>query len=443
MSSSYDCGGTVTDSVAIMLAVEIDTSEIPSIFDRICSTIGERYWLRRIRSLNEELRGKPFLRDFFVEENGIAFALAKCSDFVQRYGQIPLRCAEDRSIYPAISLAAQVLSIADRSTPAQAKAICGRVRGALKNPDDMRAMRLELMVATHFAHRGHAVAWPELEGLGTFDLLVKDLGDTGLEVECKAISCDKGRKIHRRDAIEFLQLVHEDAQKKRQSLRSGLSVVVTVPERLPTSHSGRRELAKHVAAAMRTEQSTRLEDGTEIGITGFDIELLGDVDSSGRPIDWRQAVDRVTGTANRECMLLGIKHGGTVAIALQSLADDTLLRYIVDTASRSAKKQLTKTRGALFMIGLDGLGGADLVNLAQSEAEGNRAPTAIQVAASEFLSSQERDHVVGIGFLSRSALSVKSDGIVASGGSAYVFSKHESRFWHDDFSGLFSERTGS
>jgi len=34
--------------------------------------------------------------------------------------------------------------------------------------NDMRALRLELSVATHFARRGHRLQWPEMVVGGTF-----------------------------------------------------------------------------------------------------------------------------------------------------------------------------------------------------------------------------------------------------------------------------------
>jgi DNA-directed RNA polymerase subunit alpha len=45
----------------------------------------------------------------------------------------------------------------------------------------------------------HVIA--HLVGGGTFDLLVTDIGSDGVEVECKSVSDDKGRNIHRREAF--------------------------------------------------------------------------------------------------------------------------------------------------------------------------------------------------------------------------------------------------
>jgi hypothetical protein len=94
----------------------------------------------------------------------------------------------------------------------------------------------------------------------------------------------------------------------------------------------------------------------------------------------------------------------------------------------------------MFLVGLDGLEAESLMDVAQQDSAGDQPPTALRVKVSGFLASQGRDHVVGVGFISKGALRLAAGGVTDSGGSAYVFPKRESAFWHSDFSGLFSER---
>ena len=422
-----------------MLKVELHTSEIPDLFARFKDVIDERYWLKRITSIKEDIRGHSFLADFLANENAIAFALAKCSNLVHRYGRIPMQDAENRDLYPAMSLAAQVLSIMDHSSKNEAAKLVQRMRGAFKNPDDMRAIQLEIMSATHFVVRGHSISWPEMEGLGRFDLLVKDLGTNGLEVECKSISEDKGRKIHRREALEFHHLVKSELQTLSRELQSGVSVVLTLPERLPVMYKQKQALTKRVIDSVLASQSTVLDDGSDIRVSEFDIKALGVVETeNGRSIS-REAIDQVTATKNREAMILGNRKGAIVFV-LQSRQDDTMLKYVFDTVSESAKAQVSKSRPALFLVGLHGIEAESLLNIATQDNDPLQPPTALRIAASDFLAKQNRDHVIGVGFLSKGNLNPELNGVVKSGGSAYIFPKKQSSFWHQDFSGLFSER---
>ncbi len=419
-----------------MLKVEIHTNEIPDLFSRFKDVIGERYWLKRITSIKEDIRGHSILADYLAEENVIAFALARCSNLVDRYGRIPMPEAENRDLYPAISLAAQALSIMDHSSGIEAKKLVKRIRGAFKNPDDMRAIQLEIIAATHFVLRGHSVAWPEMEGIGNFDLLVKDLGTNGLEVECKSVSDDKGRKIHRREALEFLHLVKPKLQTLSRNLQSGVSVVLTVPDRLPILYKQKQELAKRVIDSVLASQSMMSEDGSDIRVSGFEMKTLGIIETETGAKISRESIDRVTATNNRESMILG-NNEGVIIFVLQSRQDDTMLKYVFDTVSESAKNQVSKSRPALFLVGLHGIEAESLLNIAMQDNDPKQPPTALRVAVSDFLAKQNREHVIGVGFLSGGTLQPELNGVVKSGGSAYVFPKKTSRFWHQDFSGLF------
>lgn len=422
-----------------MLKVELHTHEIPGLFTRFRDVIDERYWLKRVNSIKEDIRGRPFLANFLTRENAIAFALAKCSDLVRQYGRIPMQEAENHNLYPAMSLAAQVISIMDHSSKNEAAKLVQRIRGGFKNPDDMRAIQLEIMAATHFVLRGYSIGWPEMEGLGRFDLLVKDLGTNGLEVECKSISGDKGRKIHRREAFEFHHLVKPGLHALSRKLQSGIAVVLTLPDRLPVMHKQKQDLAKRVINAVLASQNTVLDDGSDIRVSEFDMKTLGIVETGNGTGISRASIDKITATNNREAMILGSKTGAIVFV-LQSRRDDTMLEYVFDTVSESAKNQVSKSRPALFLVGLHDVEADSLLSIATQDNDPAKSPTALRIAVSDFLAKKNRDHVIGVGFLSKGNLNPELNGVVKSGGTAYIFPKKESSFWHQDFSGLFSER---
>ncbi len=423
-----------------MLKVELQTGEISDVFIRFREVVDERYWLKRLSFIKKSTRDHLFLKNYLIEENAIAIALARCSNLVAQHGHIPVHETENHELYPAISLAAQVLSIMEHSSGVEATKLVQRIRGAFQRPDSMRAIQLEMIAATHFVQRGHQIIWPEMEGIGTFDLLVKDLGTNGLEVECKSISFDKGRKIHRREALEFHQLVKLQLQTFSQNLQTGIAVVLTVPGRLPTSFQQKMDLAKHVISSVLAAQSMVLEDGSDIRVSEFDMATLGVLETGGGSVisrEAREAIDQITATQNRESMIVGNKNGAVVFV-LQSRQDDTMLQYVFDTLSESAKKQVSKSKPAIFLVGFHSIKAEELLGIAKQDNDPKQPPTALRVAASNFLANQDRDHVVGVGFLSGSALNSEPHGAVKSGGIAYFFPKKESSFWHENFRGLFS-----
>jgi hypothetical protein len=418
-----------------MITTEIHTRDIPDIYHRFEKEIGAKYWRNRVRQCKAAIRGNMFLGDYLRREHDIAFQLDHLADLANKYDRIPVQVIEKRAIYPAASFAAQILSLLDASSKEEAQRLRRRVHGAFNNPDDMRGLCLELSVATHFTLAGKNVSWPEPNGAPVFDLLVEDAGEGGLEVEIKSISNDKGRKIHEREALDFYALAKPYLDFTR-NLKKGLSVVLTLPERLPTAVKERQELAKQVAHAIYGGVSCELPNGASVRIKDFDPQALGLDFSDQREI--RRIVDSVTETNNRRSMIIGSPGGGVLAFTIESAQDDNLIKAMFDTLSDAARRQLSGTRAGLLIASLDGLDAAQLRSLGLQDELSGSPPTGLRVGVSKFLNSSERNHVVGVGFVSRSGIASDVGGTISTGGAAYYFHKADSTFWTDEFKGLFS-----
>lgn len=309
----------------------------------------------------------------------------------------------------------------------------------------MRALRLELSVATHFLHRKWSVSWPEILRVSgeTFDLLVEQPGVSPLEVECKSIGEDKGHRIHRREVLDFYRLLQPHLKPTLNGLRTGLSVAMTVPGRLPEAHRDRAVLAQALGRAIFQAASCTLLDGTDIRISDFDVALLGDQPDSKQPHELRRTVEGITATRNSPAVLVGSRAGGAIALAVQSARDDLFFKATFDTLSDAARDQLTGRRAGMLVAAFDGIGADELRSVADDDNSGREAPSALQLSASRFLSSSTRDHIVGLAFFSRSSVQPVEHGLVdATGGLTYYFPKRESSLWNDAYSGLFAARLG-
>lgn len=421
-----------------MLLTELRTSEIPEVYREFSEFIGANHWRYRVKQLKDEIRGNRFLREFLQHENSIAYQLEHLAVLRTRHGGIPPAETNSPQIYPAMSFAAQVLSMAHASPRPLAEQLRRRVHDAFKKPEAMRALRLELTGATHFARRGCRLTWPEMTGSGTFDLLVEDVGHDGLEVECKSIGEDKGRKIHRREALDFYGLLWPHIKPIIRGLNTGLSAVLTLPARLPKRHVDRVRLARNFALAVFAGSRSVLRDGAIVRVKEFDSSILGAIQNGLPREEVRAVIDNVSGTDNRQTMVVGTRAGGALALTLQSAQDDTLLKAVFDTLSDSARRQFSQRRGGMFIVGLHGIRGDQLLSVAQQDDDPYQSPTAIRLAVSRFLGGAGRDHVVGVGFLSEGALQPRESSLLETAGTAYYFPKRESPKWSEEFSGLFS-----
>lgn len=414
--------------------------EIDELFRRFRCSIGESNWRQRVKKLEEEIRGNKFLRHHLHQANDIAYQFCHCSEMERRYGGLPVGQFDLSPVYPALTFASHCLSTLARMDATSRTRAIGRIQGAFRNPEDMRALQLEFTVGLHFAKRSHRLAWPELEiGGDTYDLLVEDLGPTGLEIECKAVSEEKGRRISTRHALEFWNLMHRDLMAATCGLYGGLSIIITLPDKLPTSYAERKELAKQVARTILSGRSQVYPQAT-ISIQDFDAQLLSGIDLNNTGSDTRELIESITGTKNRQAMITGLRSGGAVICTIQSSLDSSLFDAIQTTAKRAATKQLTGTRPGIILLEFAGMTPESMVSLAEFDNNPENAPTSLRRWASDFLSNcTDRDHIVGIGFLSRGAMTRPNSNSVSNSSSAYVFPRPESSQWDDAFSGLFNQ----
>lgn len=402
-------------------------------YRRLASAIGAEHWQGAVARQEDAIRSNRFLGDYLRSEYAIAYQLDRLRKLVAGFGTVPHEVCNDPSIFPSMGFAAQVLGVLERSTVKQARTFVKRVRTAFSSSENMHGLRLELEAATHFARRGQRVAWHRVNNGGSFDLLIEDLGPSGLEVECKSISENKGRRIHRRDALEFWGEVWRDVAVITQNLRSGLAVVLTVPYRLPIDAVERVALAREVVAQILAGCGATLGGGAEVRIGPFDPAKFGAAKDKGRE-EWRKAIDATTGTANREAVVYGNPAGGMLAFVMQSAVEDDVLDQVFATLDDSAARQFTRKRGALFWVALQGIDADQLLSLHEQDSDPGEQPTALRLRVSNFL-SRAPDHVVGVVFSSRSSLFPAVDGITESGGATNFFLKEQSPFWHASFRG--------
>jgi len=419
-----------------MLTTELNTTDVPALFSRFVSVIDDKHWMSQVRLCNEAIRGNRFLDRYLHSQYEIAYQLSQMTELGRRYGRIPHQHCQDAAIYPAIGFAVQVLSAVEGFGRVDGERFRRRVHGAFKNPADMRGLRLELSVATHFIRSGEHVRWPETIGDGNFDLFIESLGKEGLEIECKSVSDDKGRKVHRRESLDFFGLLKSHIESTISGLSCGLLAVLTLPGRLPTAYQDRLALAKLCGKAVFGGQDLTLQDGTNLRIENFSVDQLGTFVNGVYSAEDRIAIDRITRTRNREVMVVGTKAGGKFVFAMQSAMDDALLKTTFDTLSDAARKQLTGRRAGMLVAGFEGLGAEELRSIAAQDNDSSNPPTGLRLNVSRFLASDERDHVVGVGFFSGSTLARVHHGTVESGGLSYYFAKPESSFWSDDFRGI-------
>lgn len=152
----------------------------------------------------------------------------------------------------------------------------------------------------------------------------------------------------------------------------------------------------------------------------------------------RQLIDELSGTQNRESMIIGNSKRAVIVI-VQSNKPDTTLLNIYKMIKDSAERQPTKSRPVFYIAGFEDITSEEIYSLLAQDRENHQMPTGLRITTSRFLNSEKRKHVAGIGYLSTCSYDQSSPGIARGFNSIYFFPNKESSFWHPSLEGLFKE----
>lgn len=202
---------------------------------------------------------------------------------------------------------------------------------------------------------GCNVSFSDLEGDAQFDLLFHRGSFIG-EVECKSLSADAGRQIHRKDFYRFIETI-TPALTAHQTLRRREVLLVTLDGRLSPTTADQAALVASARALLRPDAPAKHRTKT------FSIErhayepLLGSA-----PLNDQKAFYKACGAAfgQNTHVAGGLTEDGGCIVVMRSLREDDTSKPMLD-AMRKAAEQFSKQRPAFIAIQEHGIEAADLM----------------------------------------------------------------------------------
>jgi len=232
------------------------------------SITGGAVWKQRVKSLIRQFKQNTYLQFHLRQLHSLELAFSELMHVFSRSGTVPkIASAEQYRLYAFI---ATTTMIYQRLTPAGQKRLRGRLLGGLKDRIGLTPLQQEMTVAAHLLSRGFDVKFSDLEIGKGFDFLAQR-DDIELEVECKRVGLDLGRKITRRETLELHKYLKKALSPIAVNLRGGLFVRVTLPSRLSASHKQREQISSLVGKALRTGVGIYDQSACQISIIDFDI----------------------------------------------------------------------------------------------------------------------------------------------------------------------------
>ncbi|MEP4379609.1 MAG: hypothetical protein ABJ215_18160 [Alphaproteobacteria bacterium] len=400
---------------------------------------GAKNWKKRFESFDTQIKSNPFYEEYIVDRFPLEISLQDFLSWRKSTGRnyrVPID-ADEAALFGFIGMTSRI----HQRLSSQGKVrLEGAIRDALKNDSGLAPVAFEFVVAAHLMHRGFSVEFVDLEGTEKFDLLCERDGSF-LEVECKNLSGDAGRPIHRKRLVQLgaaiQNIVGED--RKREA---GIELVkVTLEKRLEGRTEHQLSIANAVAESLRTQTGSS-------GVDGFSVEyrLVGPVECPEIPTiinpesvsGLRSAVESLAETQNANIVFNITPGHGVTAVVVDSQADTRIMDYLAERTKEAASDQLSGLRSGMVCVRFVDMSDQQLHEIAEVEKSTNLS--ALQHLASDLLSREDWSHIHKFAFFARGDAnvgihqsSVIGDFSSTTGGSVYHFKNKGVKY--TDFSG--------
>lgn len=291
---------------------------------------------------------------------------------------------------------------------------------ALKN--DFGSLEHEMCAVAHLVSRGFDIELPDIEGTGRFDILARKDG-CEIEVECKSVSYDAGRKIHRSDfnalADTLCAMFKSYIDKNTQSAL----IVLTLKDRLTNNSQLFLRIGTHVHDAIQ-QRCQEIEDvDFSLQCCKYEPEILPpDAETLWKQIEEQIASDQfhVFVYGNSTCV---------VVFVARSNERDRVLSAMLKQM-RKVSDQCTGLRPAIVWVKVEGIYPHEWHTLS--------AESALQQMSYKYLAQPSRSHVHTVAYSSTGWLERRSS-VVTNRGPVLCFSSLAHPMCDDPILRVFGE----
>lgn len=406
----------------VHFATELDRRKLPAILSAFNSIVPWSVWQHRVETLRSELPRNPVWEQYLLDRHGLELALADARDYQRFTGRWPWppRTADEYRVASFIAVAVRVH--ANLSQRGKSR-LAGAIRSALEKEAGLGPLALEMKVVAHLMSRGFDVNFNDLENGGGFDFLARRDG-AEVEVECKHVSADIGRQIHRRKIYDLGGLMHPILSSALNAQKAGRLIRVTLPGRLTGNRKQQDAIAKNIASAL---VGSRKADASVCNVTVQEFDIGGSVFNAERggklTFDDVGSYMRSAFGLEEAHMLANWTPGyAAIIVHFESQAPDRVLDEIFKRLKNDAKRQFSRSRPAFMCVHLADLTQEQLLELAHADIGGSA--TGIQRAISILL--HRRVHLHGVALMADGEVGIvpgnRQTRSVQESGASYVFS---------------------
>lgn len=378
----------------IRFATDLDPRELPATLSALTAIVPWSLWQRRVDSLKSLLPRNPVWERFLLDRHGIELALADARQHLRATGRWPWppRTADEYRLASFMAVVVRVYASLGERGKAR---LAGGMRSALEKEAGFGPLALEMKIIAQLMSRGFDVAFHDLEEGGGFDFLARRDAAT-MEVECKHVSADIGRQIHRRKIYDLGGLLHPTLSSALDASQSGRLVRVTLPGRLTGNKTQQDAIGRRIAASLAGGC-----DGDEsvcaVSVQDFALHDSPFNAQRGHSPTFEQVgayARRTFGLEDAHMLANWSPGNAAIIVHFESRIDDRVLDELFRRLKEDARRQFSGNRPAFLCVHLADLTQEQLLELANADHAGT--VTGIQRAVSVLLQRRAQLHSVAL-----------------------------------------------
>ena len=247
---------------------EMMDTEVPEVLHDFVRIAGARIWERWLAWLEEQVGCKTGMRRFWIERCGLELGLLTLVRQYADTGGIAVRrlSTEEQRF---LSFAAMVVRCHARLSNPARRRLEGMLRDAARQDTGLGPVAYEMKIAAHLMSRGFEVEFRDLESKKGCDFLVTKDGARA-EIECKFMSGDIGRKIHRKRLYQLGDRVRKTMQDYVNKLSTGVFMRLVIADRLHGREEYQAMLAELLSRAIFGGREQEDRQGNRVSVQEFD-----------------------------------------------------------------------------------------------------------------------------------------------------------------------------
>lgn len=391
--------------------------DVKRFLPRVSTLVHRDEWIAARDKLKRSYGDDPFREFVLSERHHPTIALASLFERIRQGGSVP--SIKNTELISGMQLSYMLAHSSARLSARGRSRLAQTIRGSFENNIGIKPICFELSIAHEFWQRGWRVGYEDLEDRAQFDFLIHRRGIEA-EVECKHIRADTGFNVKENDFMNLAKLVRGKL-KQYENQNVGLLIDITLEGKLGTTRGEHEVITNHIEQAVAkafTEGKGYIASSTPLTINVIffnpteSINTIVKAPHLFEPIT-SDLVKVLTGFTPEQAVADLSRKGRLTIISCHSRLPGMLLPTVGERLLEDSKRQLTRTRPALFLV--------QFANLSQENIEsfGDKSDIppghvrTLDIMMTEFFARRPYVHTVGL--FSREEIKPIANGYTTSG----------------------------